>query len=437
MNQRTKTQIPSKSFCVLPWIHLFVSEYGEFFPCCHREPEVSALRDDEGLKINANEKNSSLKAYHSKDLKDLRAQFLRGEYPERCRQCWTLEKRNLNSSRVHFNNVYQDEIETLLESHSNQDANTLRFMDIRMGNKCNLACRMCTPQFTKHLIKEHREFEQRPDKFHLEEELNWYESDEFWEGLTSKAESLDRINLAGGEPLLVKRGLVFLQKLIDLDYAKNITLTYMTNLTILPREIYDIWPKFKAVEISASIDGFGEVNNYIRHPSKWEIVEKNYHKLQSQASKLNIKAFSIGTVVQCYNVFSLEKLYRFNFLYNKVGSRTIFPVLVHGTEFLDINILPKEIKIVAEQRLNRIIQTFESREEKARVLIATGIQSEEYDRNLDVIKGQVEGLINHLNSSEDLSEKRNQFINYTNFMDLSRKQSVCEVVPELAPLFFK
>ena len=38
------------------------------------------------------------------------------------------------------------------------------------------------------------------------------------------------------------------------------------------------WKKFKKVILVASIDGYKDINEYIRFPSKWSAIEKNINK---------------------------------------------------------------------------------------------------------------------------------------------------------------
>ncbi len=383
----------------------------------------------------ANNEGSLKAAYSSNDLNLLREKFLKGEYPERCKQCWTLEKHNLSSSRTHFNKIYQSKIDQVVREFKRNEPSSLKFLDIRLGNKCNLSCRMCTPQFTKNLISEFSEYEAKPEKYELENKLDWYESENFWNSMLDSSLNIDRINFAGGEPFLVKEHFEFLRKIVDRGDAGKITLTYMTNLSALPPDIYHLWPYFKAVELSVSIDGVGKINEYIRFNSNWSRIDKNFRKLQSDWDELNIKEFSIGSVVQIYNIFNLKDLYVYNFQRNYRARRTIYPTLVQGTDYLDIVHLPDSIKEVAQDSLLNITKTFDSKVMRYFMQKTLNITSEDYDRDLQLIGEQVNGIIEHMMNNKADAARLEEFISFTRFLDQKRGESIVQVVPQLRDLF--
>ena len=88
------------------------------------------------------------------------------------------------------------------------------------------------------------------------------------------------INFIGGEPLVVEEHYVWLQHIIDNGWAHNIELHYNTNATTIPDRLLDIWDKFRGVILSLSIDAIGDLAYYVRHPSKWRVVERNVQKLK-------------------------------------------------------------------------------------------------------------------------------------------------------------
>ena len=67
--------------------------------------------------------------------------------------------------------------------------------------------------------------------------------------------------------------------MVDEGYAKDCNLRYNSNGLELPDKLFKLWEHFKEVRFNFSIDAYGERNNYIRYPSKWEEVAKNLKKL--------------------------------------------------------------------------------------------------------------------------------------------------------------
>ena len=95
--------------------------------------------------------------------------------------------------------------------------------------------------------------------------------------------------------------------------------------------------------IICSIDGYKEVQEYIRYPSKWEDIENNMIKLLKNRRK-NIY-FAFSPVVQVYNILNLPSLLnwidKLQTNYGKIGNSLI---MCTGPEFFDIAILPENIK---------------------------------------------------------------------------------------------
>ena len=69
-------------------------------------------------------------------------------------------------------------------------------------------------------------------------------------------------------------------------------------MTVFPEHLWDLWANFKKVIFCCSIDAYGEANEAIRYPSKWEIVERNLDMLDNTPD--NITAFTSTTIsVSC------------------------------------------------------------------------------------------------------------------------------------------
>ena len=131
-----KMNLPHEKFCVLPWISLEASPIGTVRPCC--------LADDE-LLDDAGEKFSLLSAdfgaiQNSRSMRSLREQFLAGQQPQTCRKCWSEERAGRTSKRMHTVNRLKHIVG---EQTWTEDAKPLMFLDLKLGNICNLKCRIC------------------------------------------------------------------------------------------------------------------------------------------------------------------------------------------------------------------------------------------------------------------------------------------------------
>jgi MoaA/NifB/PqqE/SkfB family radical SAM enzyme len=102
------------------------------------------LADDE-IVDNNNEKFSLMTAdfqdiQNSDHMRTLREQFLAGEKPQTCRRCWMEERAGRTSKRMHT----LDRMKHMgISSDWTADAKPLMFLDLKLGNICNLKCRIC------------------------------------------------------------------------------------------------------------------------------------------------------------------------------------------------------------------------------------------------------------------------------------------------------
>ena len=129
--------IPHDRFCVLPWVSLEASPVGTVRPCCLAEQE---LTDNAGQKFNlATATFDSIQ--RSSSMQQLRTQFLAGEQPATCRKCWREERAGRTSKRMHT----LDRLKHMLaaETEWTAEAKPLMFLDLKLGNICNLKCRIC------------------------------------------------------------------------------------------------------------------------------------------------------------------------------------------------------------------------------------------------------------------------------------------------------
>ena len=81
----------------------------------------------------------------------------------------------------------------------------------------------------------------------------------FWDSLSREvAPHLIEVYFAGGEPFVQDGHYKLLEYLIDNGYAKNISLSYNTNLSYDKYKKYDLqdlWENFKKVDLWPSCEG--------------------------------------------------------------------------------------------------------------------------------------------------------------------------------------
>ena len=127
--------IPHDRFCVLPWVSLEASPIGTVRPCCLADDEIV---DDAGEKFQLRTA-SFASIQNSTSMRTLRAQFLNREQPQTCRKCWNEERAGRTSKRMHTLDRLKH---TIKDTEWTADAKPLMFLDLKLGNICNLKCRI-------------------------------------------------------------------------------------------------------------------------------------------------------------------------------------------------------------------------------------------------------------------------------------------------------
>jgi hypothetical protein len=145
------------------------------------------------------------------------------------------------------------------------------------NNFCNLRCHMCGPGCSSSIAKENNELGIETDfsRSHSKALIKSADTEDYDELL----KGLIELKLTGGETLAISHNYDMMRRAINLDVAKNIDLTITTNATLTPKfngkDIFDFIPYFKSCEIVVSIEMWGDKNDYIRYPSKWQTIYDN------------------------------------------------------------------------------------------------------------------------------------------------------------------
>jgi len=397
------------------------------------------VTDDEGKPIVL-DTHGFKDAWNSSYMRNIRKRMINGEPVKGCEACYKQEKVGKKSSRLNNNSEWLSklghaEIERRVELSKKNDYHVKDpavYLDLRLGNLCNLKCRMCNPYNSVQIQKEWQALDKKTNNAYSEFWKKyglvnggcseWYESDVFWNSVEEFIPRLKKIYMTGGEPTLIEGNYRFLNKCRELGFAKDIELFFNINFTNLKERFIEQINQFKSTSINASFDGYGAINDYIRSQSKWTICEKNFRTLAMETHK-NVE-LGISPVVQVYNVLEMSKILQFvediKLEYNR-------PIVIdfiscHHPNFLDIIILPKEVKLKAIEDLKDFYK-------RSKTINNPGQDS-------FYMKNNVESLINRLNQSLDQEdpEKIRDFLRYTRILDVERNQDFREVCPDLCQM---
>lgn len=388
------------ALCPLPWMHLATHPNGAVSLCCRIN-----YADDEGFaesshkqKVNLNQ-DSIASALNSPSFKQTRLEMLAGKWPKACEGCRRSEKDGLESKRLYESRRFNTDFESLRRQTSADGGlleAKLEFIELRLGNKCNLKCRTCNPhssiswQTEYKVLEETLPFVQPYPAIQVE----WCESEAFWQDLEKHLCNEPRFYINGGEPTLIEAHWNFLEHLVERQRSQNIELFYNSNMTHLPDKAFALWKNFKKVSMSASIDAVGERNHYIRFPASWKKIETHVAKILDHGIALDVTQ-----TISAMNLFYLDEMLAWA-QPQKIHVEYNF---VYDPPFLAPQALPQAVR--KELLQNEKFQALASSRQRL----------------------QLEAIANEADSPE-LWE---QFVSYTKTLDQSRKQDFQKTFPEL------
>lgn len=399
------TQDKQDTFCVLPWMHLYVGPDGNILPCCvsdqlHPMGNILTTPVDD---IVAGEK-----------FNQLRRNMLDGKKSKECSSCYRKEASHQASMRQHANHRWQHQTNEIISQHQfNGTSKTFNptYLDIRLNNICNLKCRMCSGYFSSAIAQE--EVSLFGSSKYSESTIRNKQRQQAFNDIFEYIPNAEKIYFAGGEPLIAAEHYKILELLIKYNNTA-VELTYNTNFTTTTfrgQSVFDIWNHFKNVTVGASIDACGAVAEYVRHGTIWHNIEKNIIDIKQKCPHINL---SITSTVGFLNVSSLIELQQ-SWINRKVLAPCEFTMAALITpEHLSLQALP----IHHKTRLQNLI-----------------INHIDWcnNNNSAMLAVQWQQLIDYM-MLRDCSFQLPEFVRLTKLLDSSRGESFAQIFPEYQDL---
>jgi organic radical activating enzyme len=252
-----------KNFCAAPWAGLSLDPDGASKVCCINTAKVSIGK--------------------FKDVKnhpvfvDIRQSVIDDKQHPSCQSCWAREASgDVNSRR----SIYQ--YDDFFHDLNAADSFQLEHLDLRWSNTCNLNCVYCGPSLSSKWV----DLRGMTQKFRIFPTV----SDE-------DLINLKFLQLAGGEPFLIKENFDLLERLLKINPSIKIEVT--TNLTLIgTSKIYQLLKNFDNVTFVISFESIGRRFEYIRNGAKWSEFRSNLDQLSLDFSDIqtNMVYFPLSAV---------------------------------------------------------------------------------------------------------------------------------------------
>jgi hypothetical protein len=444
----------SPTFCALPWLHLSSRPDGKMRTCCTsnassvQDPdsnkkvgggEVGVVKNDDGIPANFN--HTSLEdAWNSAYMRNVRKMMLRGEKPASCLKCYKEEEAGHRSKRNWETEYWGHRYDLQELVNETQEDGTIppkiRYIDLRMGTKCQLACVMCSPHDSSGWVKEWNSMypqiqnEKLKNTSHWNKgkdvgaSYNWHKNNpRFWNELMEQVPHMYQLYFAGGESLIIDEHYDLLEECIKRGYAKNIELRYNSNAVEWRDDLFDLWAEFKRVRFHYSIDAYGEQNEYIRYPSKWAHQEEVFHKLDNTSDNVEV---TTATTIMALNIAYIPEFVQWKVAqgFKKInkyplGAGGINMHFAYWPPQLNVKVLPQDIKQqITDKYNNEFFPWIDENWDKFTGVKEAGISKEHFLNDQYGLK-RYKGIINFMNS-EDWSARMPEFQEWTQLVNKQR-----------------
>ena len=425
-----------KVFCNTPWYEAHIYWDGSLGICCQESRKLHT--DNQKFNI----KNISLADwFNSEPVRYFRKSLLDNTRTDICSRCYNDEimggtsrrhranQKSVIFTRTAFHTSYEQSpgIDHFKLSEVDGFTDTMPIdLHIDLGNYCNLACKMCwsgasstiAVQNVKWGLEEHRQFLGN----------DWTRDEHVWNRFLNELldiPKLKNLHFMGGETFLTKRfedvvNFFILHKRFDLCFS------FVTNGTTYNQQLINKLKRFTRVGIEVSIETATEHNSYIRQGTDTNGVLANIKKYKENCDNSSISI----TLRPAISLLSIGKYYTL-LEYCLENKLLIKSLLVTKPLFLDVSILPKEIK---QQYLTHYLSLLNR---LANISIDDNYNESDINNYERSIKIQVEQSINLLNQAEPSNQKKllAEMVEHCRKWDPVYKYNALELYPELSEIF--
>lgn len=397
----------SKTFCMLPWIHMYINPNGDVLPCCIAD-HTAPIGNARGRAVKD--------IWTDAPYKILRKTMVNGVKTQHCTNCYQHEESGGGSMRTWANQLFGKHIDVLDSMGYDGSMPTLdwKYFDIRFSNICNFKCRTCNDHFSSSWVEE-------DNKHNASEGRNWTtmlqnassEAYPLMPQIISMMPNMEIINFAGGEPLITPEHYEILEYLIEKN-STQMQLKYSSNLSGLKfksKDIIELWKHFPDVMLMASLDSTGARAEYIRSGTVWANQVANLKKIKEVVPHVKL---TFSAVISIFNVLTitdtldeLRDLGVFNMESDDMSPPTLYRLT--GPAPLNIKVLDAETKQIATDKL----QTW-------------------LDNNLtvrDAIRSNIKDIIDYM--KEDWTHLMPETKKEIDRVDARRGEKFIETFPEL------
>jgi hypothetical protein len=275
---------------------------------------------------------------NNEKFKQHRKDLMSGVWPEGCHLCKEVEEAKAGKS---MREDYPAD-ERYYDPSGTVDFKSLRHIELRFSNSCNMACLHCSDVYSSgwssklrfyvpnqedhkyRLMQLTREMHRRSPDENLSMGLSVDQVLEIVDDLNNNFPNIEKIDFAGGEVLYQKQFFPCLERLAEHPNAKNINLTFHSNFNAKfdPVRLSELLAAFGKSLIHISVDAGTNIYSYFRTGS-WDTLVSNIEKFRSVNNFTKLDAVCTTSI---YQIMDIENVFEsiLSLDVNSISSSIVF-----------------------------------------------------------------------------------------------------------------
>ena len=364
--------------CNAPFLGLTIDPSGSIVLCC-------ATNDRNYLKTNINDIDSLTDFFLGPEYQQVRdiitKEGIKG-LPQ-CKSCWKAI------------NGYWEEVNNYNSKNDPSDPLTIKYLEVTTSNVCNQTCVTCSSYFSSKWRKLEKQFNRNSFP-------SFYLNDSAINKILEVLPNLEYIQIKGGEPFADRNNLKILRELAKVNPTCEVIIT--SNFQMLSDEWLDVLKLLPNIKAGASIDGVGELYDWIRGGN----FEDTVSNMELFYEKTGIKVM-VNSCISIYNIFNIQDIHDY-FKDKDYAGEILFNNVVEYPYHLSPKLLPQHI-ITKATCVQRVLYT-------------------EKGNNLKKLDSWVNSK-----SKEEIESLKKQFTLHTEQMNKVRESDIFVIHPELYDIF--
>lgn len=408
--------------CAMPWSNLHITPEGRVAPCMQYTASSRLELELYNLKSHSLEE-----AINSPGMKEVRRSMMNEQPNDLCKVCDYRDSNNIHSTRQEINDKLLDRVDfttTQEDGHISIEDFKPLILDVRFSNICNLKCRMCSHEYSSAWYDEAIEISKTDKTFvfsNVTKQDAKFHGSSSYDDIEPMLDYVETIYFAGGEPLITPDHYRVLDYLIKNGRASQVVLIYSTNLTVSSykgKMVRDYWAEFNRVEVAASIDGMGDVGEYVRTNLIWNDAVRVYNELKPTDDRYsNIMIYACITI-SLLNVYHMPEFIKWCLENGWIHKSAT----TYAINFVDYP-FEMSVKALPVTARNEVVNKYHG--------LIDWMKDNDYMNGVEPVKDIIKYINNTNKTEEEISELNKQLIERLNIYDKSGGLNWRAVLPEL------